>query len=41
MSDAKAYVSQHGNVGEVVGEFGGAARLRNALNQLQSLLYAA
>src|SRR5260370_39994921 len=32
-------ISQHGNVAEIIGKFGGAARLRNAVNQLQSLLY--
>lgn len=34
-------ISQHGNVNEIVGKFGGADQLRNAVNQLQSLLYAA
>jgi type I restriction enzyme R subunit len=34
-------ISTHGNVGEIVGLFGGADQLRNAVNQLQSLLYAA
>ena len=34
-------ISQHGNVNEIVGKFGGADHLRNAVNQLQSLLYAA
>lgn len=29
------------NVAEIIGKFGGADRLRNAVNQLQSLLYAA
>ncbi len=33
-------ISQHGNVNEIVGKFGGADRLRNAINQLQTLLYA-
>ena len=34
-------ISQHGNVSEIVGKFGGPDQLRNAVNQLQSLLYAA
>lgn len=34
-------ISDHGNVNEIVGKFGGADQLRNAVNQLQSLLYAA
>ena len=34
-------ISQHGNVAEIIGKFGGANQLRNAVNQLQSLLYAA
>ena len=34
-------ISQHGNVAEIVGKFGGADQLRNAVNQLQMLLYAA
>jgi len=34
-------ISSHGNVNEIMGRFGGAANLRNAVNQLQSLLYAA
>lgn len=34
-------ISGHGNVNEIVGKFGGADKLRNAVNQLQSLLYAA
>ena len=34
-------ISQHGNVAEIMGKFGGADQLRNAINQLQSLLYAA
>jgi type I restriction enzyme R subunit len=33
-------ISQHGNVNEIVGKFGGAENLRLAVNQLQSLLYA-
>ncbi len=31
----------HGNVAEIVHKFGGADQLRNAVNQLQALLYAA
>ncbi len=34
-------ISHHGNVNEIIGKFGGADKLRNAVNQLQSLLYAA
>jgi type I restriction enzyme R subunit len=34
-------ISQHGNVNEIIGKFGGADQLRNAVNQLQLLLYAA
>jgi len=34
-------ISQHGHVNEIIGKFGSADQLRNALNQLQSLLYAA
>jgi type I restriction enzyme, R subunit len=34
-------ISHHGNVNEIVAKFGGADQLRNAVNQLQSLLYAA
>jgi len=34
-------ISQHGNVIEIAGLFGGAARLREAVNELQNLLYAA
>ena len=34
-------ISEHGNVPEIVGCFGGADRLREAVNRLQSLLYAA
>ena len=34
-------ISQHGNVNEIVGKFGGADQLRNAVTQLQTLLYAA
>ena len=33
--------SHHGNVNEIIGKFGGAEQLRKAVNQLQSLLYAA
>lgn len=33
-------ISQHGNVNEIIGKFGGADQLRTAVNQLQSLLYA-
>jgi type I restriction enzyme R subunit len=33
-------ISQHNNVNEIIGKFGGD-QLRNAVNQLQSLLYAA
>ena len=34
-------ISHHGNVNEIIGKFGGADQLRNAVNQLQSLLYSA
>jgi type I restriction enzyme R subunit len=34
-------ISRHGNVAEIVGKFGGEDQLRNAVNQLQTLLYAA
>ncbi len=34
-------ISQHGNVIEIAGLFGGPARLREAVNELQNLLYAA
>lgn len=34
-------ISQHGKVNENVGKFGGADQLRNAVTQLQTLLYAA
>jgi type I restriction enzyme, R subunit len=34
-------ISAHGNVMEIVGQFGGADRLREAVARLQSLLYAA
>jgi type I restriction enzyme R subunit len=33
-------ISDHGNVNEIIGKFGGADQLRNAVNQLQALLYA-
>lgn len=34
-------ISSRGNINEIIAKFGGAANLRNAVNQLQSLLYAA
>jgi len=34
-------ISQHGNVPEIIGIFGGAEQPRNDVNQLQTLLYAA
>ncbi len=34
-------ISHHGNVAEIIGKFGGPDQLRNAVNQLQSLLYVA
>lgn len=34
-------ISEHGNVGEIIGIFGGAERLKEAVDQLQVLLYAA
>lgn len=34
-------ISEHGNVGEIVGIFGGPERLKEAVEQLQVLLYAA
>ena len=34
-------ISDHGNVNEIIGKFGGADQLRTAVSQLQSLLYAA
>ena len=34
-------ISHHGSVNEIVGKFGGADQLRTAVNQLQTLLYAA
>jgi len=36
-----APIWRHGNVAEIIGKFGGADQLRNAVNQLQTLLYAA
>jgi hypothetical protein len=37
----KTRFSLHRNVNEIIGKFGGADQLGNAVNQLQSLLYAA
>ncbi|NLE94605.1 MAG: DEAD/DEAH box helicase family protein, partial [Dehalococcoidia bacterium] len=34
-------IAQHGNVNEIIGKFGGADQLREAVNQLQALLYSA
>jgi hypothetical protein len=34
-------ISQHGNVAEIVGKLGGAEELKEAVSQLQSLLYVA
>lgn len=34
-------ISEHGNVGEIIGFFGGPEQLRNAVSELQSLLYSA
>jgi type I restriction enzyme R subunit len=34
-------ISHHGNVTEIMGKFGGPDQLRDAVNRLQSLLYAA
>jgi type I restriction enzyme R subunit len=34
-------ISEHGNVIEIAGLFGGAEKLRAAVNELQTLLYAA
>jgi type I restriction enzyme R subunit len=34
-------ISDHGNVNEIIEKFGGADKLRNAVNKLQMLLYAA
>jgi type I restriction enzyme, R subunit len=33
-------ISDHGNVNEIIRKFGGSDQLRNAVNQLQTLLYA-
>jgi hypothetical protein len=33
-------ISDHGNTNEIIRKFGGAGQFRNAVNQLQSLLYA-
>jgi hypothetical protein len=33
-------ISDHGNVNEIIGKFGGAGQLREAVGQLQTLLYA-
>lgn len=34
-------LSQHGTINDIIGKFGGAEKLREAVNQLQALLYAA
>ena len=34
-------ITKHRNVNEIIGKFGGADHLRDAVNQLQTLLYAA
>jgi hypothetical protein len=34
-------ISQPGNVAEIIGKFSGADQLHNAVNQVQTLLYAA
>jgi len=34
-------ISQHCNVAEIIGKFGGADELRNGVNRLHTLLYAA
>lgn len=34
-------ISEHGNVNEIMDTFGGAEKLREAVNQLQALLWAA
>ena len=34
-------ISEHGNVIEIAAHFGGPERLREAVNELQNLLYAA
>ncbi len=36
-----APISEHGNVNEIIRKFGGPDKLRKAVNQLQTLLYAA
>jgi type I restriction enzyme R subunit len=33
-------ISHHGNVAAIIGKFGGADELRDAVNKLQTLLYA-
>jgi type I restriction enzyme R subunit len=33
-------ISEHGSVNEIIGKFGSADKLRSAVNQLQSLIYA-
>jgi hypothetical protein len=33
-------ISQHGNVNEIIGKFGSADQFHNAVNQVQTLLYA-
>ena len=35
------HISDHGNVNEIIGKFGGADQLRSAVSRLQTLLYAA
>jgi type I restriction enzyme R subunit len=34
-------ISSHGNVSEIIRYFGGSEHLREAVNQLQTLLYVA
>jgi type I restriction enzyme, R subunit len=34
-------VSDHGQIGDIIKVFGGADKLRGAVNELQTLLYAA
>jgi type I restriction enzyme R subunit len=34
-------MTQHGNVPQIIGTFGVAGQARNAVNELQTLLYAA
>jgi hypothetical protein len=41
MGRNKPASAANGNVNEINGKFGGADQLRNAVNQLQTLLYAA